>query len=99
LSKLVVVNKQDYPPDLNDYQWALIAPHLPQRRPLRGQPLTWNYRNILDAILYIVRSGCGWRLMPLDFPPWQTVYGFYWQWRNNGLWVKINAILIEKVHV
>jgi putative transposase len=93
------VNRQVYPTDLNDNQWVLIAPLLPQRKTRRGRPRTWTYRDILEAILYIVRGGCGWRLMPHDFPPWQTVYGYYWQWRNNGLWEKINAVLVEKVRV
>jgi putative transposase len=99
LSKLAGVNRQAYPTDLNDNQWALIAPLLPKRSTMRGRPRTWSYRDILDAILYIVRGGCGWRLMPLDLPPWQTVYGYYWQWRNNGLWQQINTLLVEKVRV
>jgi len=93
------VNRQAYPTDLNDNQWALIAPLLPKRRTMRGRPRTWSYRDIIDAILYIVRGGCGWRLMPHDLPPWQTVYGYYWQWRNNSLWQQINALLVEKVRV
>jgi putative transposase len=99
LGKLVGVNRQAYPTDLNDNQWALIAPLLPKRQTTRGRPRTWNYRDIIDAILYIVRGGCGWRLMPHDLPPWQTVYGYYWQWRNTGLWEKINASLVEQVRV
>lgn len=99
MGKLVVVNRQAYPTDLNDNQWALIAPLFPERKALRGRPRTWTYREIIDAILYIVRGGCGWRLMPHDFPPWQTVFGYYWQWRNNGLWEKINAVLVAKVRV
>lgn len=66
---------------------------------MRGRPRTWSYRDIIDAILYVVRGGCGWRLMPHDLPPWQTVYGYYWQWRNNGLWQQINTLLVEKVRV
>jgi putative transposase len=93
------VNRQDYPTDLNDTQWALIAPLLPQRQSTRGRPRTWTLRDVVDAILYVVRSGCTWRLMPHDLPPWQTVYGYYWQWRNIGLWEKINSVLVQKVRV
>ncbi len=93
------MTRQAYPTDLNDTQWALIAPLLPQRQSTRGRPRTWTERDILDAILYIVRGGCGWRLMPHDLPPWQTAYGYYWQWRNSGLWEKINAVLVQKVRV
>jgi len=99
LGKLVGVNRQAYPTDLNDTQWALIAPLLPQRKSIRGRPRTWTLRDIVDAILYIVRSGCSWRMMPHDLPPWQTVFGYYWQWRNTGLWEKINSVLVQKVRI
>jgi putative transposase len=99
LSKLVGVNRQAYPTDLNDTQWALIAPLLPEKQSSRGRPRTWRFRDLVDGILYIVRSGCAWRMMPHDLPPWQTVYGYYWQWRNTGLWEKINAVLVQKVRV
>ena len=74
-------------------------PLLPHKQSARGRPRTWTDRDILDAIVYIVRGGCGWRLMPHDLPPWQTAYGYYWQWRNSGLWAKINAVLVQKVRV
>jgi putative transposase len=93
------VNRQVYPTDLNDTQWALIAPVLPERQSTRGRPRAWTFREIVDAILYVVRSGCAWRMMPHDLPPWQTVYGYYWQWRNSGLWEKINTVLVQKVRV
>ena len=92
------MNRQAYPTDLNDTQWALIAPLLPQRQSIRGRPRTWTFRDIVDATLYIVRGGCSWRMMPHDLPPWQTVYGYYWQWRT-GLWEKINTILVQKVRI
>lgn len=91
------MTRQAYPTDLNDTQWALIAPLLPKKQSPRGRPRTWTERDILDAILYIVRSGCGWRLMPHDLPRWQTVYGYYWHWRNSGLWEQINMVLVQKV--
>jgi len=93
------VNRQAYPTDLNDTQWALIAPLLPKRQSTRGRPRTWTDRDIVDAILYIVRGGCGWRWMPHDLPRWQTAYGYYWQWRDNGLWEQINTVLVQKVRV
>ena len=93
------MNRQAYPTDLNDTQWALIAPLLPKRPSIRGRPRTWSERDILDGILYIVRGGCGWRLMPHELPAWQTVYGYYWQWRNTGLWEQINTVLVQQVRV
>lgn len=93
------MNRQAYPTDLNDTQWALIAPLLPKRPSIRGRPRTWSERDILDGILYIVRGGCGWRLMLHDLPAWQTVYGYYWQWRNTGLWEQINTVLVQQMRV
>ena len=63
----------------------------------RGRPRTWPYRESLNAIFSLVRSGEAWRLLPHDFPPWQTVYGYYWRWRNSGLWEQLNAALVPAV--
>ena len=89
--------RRAYPTDLNDKQWsrlvALFA--LPTRG--RGRPRLWADREIVNAIFYIVRSGEAWRLLPHDFPPWQTVYGYYWRWRNSGLGAQLNAALVPAV--
>ena len=89
--------RRTYPTDLNDKQWSRVAARfaLPPRG--RGRPRTWTAREILNAIFYIVRSGEAWRLLPHDFPPWQTVYGYYWRWRNSGLWEQLNAALVPVV--
>jgi len=84
---------------LNDQQWALIEPLLPNKQGKRGRSRIWPLREIVNAIFYIVRSDCAWRLMPHDLPPWQTVYGYYWQWRNAGIWEQINAALVSAVRV
>jgi putative transposase len=89
--------RRAYPTDLNDKQWTRIAPLFPQARSSRGRPRTWAYREIVNAIFYIVRSGEAWRLLPHDFPLWQTVYGYYWQWRNSGLWDTLNTTLVPAV--
>jgi transposase len=70
---------------------------LPHKQGKRGRPRIWPLREILNAIFYVVRSGCAWRLMPHDLPPWQTAYGYYWQWRNDGIWDKINTALVPAV--
>lgn len=72
---------------------------LPHKGTKRGRPRTWPLREILKAIFSIVRCGCAWRLMPYDLPPWQTVYGYDRQWRNDGTWEKINATLVQAVRV
>src|ERR671918_2143466 len=89
--------RQAYPTDLNDKQWVRLAPLFPQPQTARGRPRTWTYREILNTIFSVVRSGEAWRLMPHDFPPWPTVYGYYWRWRNSGLWDTLNATLVSAV--
>lgn len=54
-------------------------------------------RQIVNAILYVVRTGCQWRWLPRDYPPWHTVYDYFWQWRQSGLWEQVNAKLRERV--
>ena len=78
-----------YDTDLTDSQWEYLQPMLPTASQ-RGRPPT-DRRVVLNAILYVLKGGIAWRLLPSDFPPWQTVYGYYWQWRNNGLWEQINT--------
>jgi transposase len=66
-----------YPSDLTDAQWQVIAPYLPGYVPgRRGRPPVWPVRRIVEAILYLDRTGCAWRYLPADFPPWRTVYGY-----------------------
>ena len=91
--------RKAYPTDLNDAQWAIVEPLLPRKQSKRGRPPTWPLREVLNAIFYIVRGGCAWRLMPHDLPPWQTVYGYYRKWRNDTTWEKINAALVCAVRV
>src|SRR3954463_16768204 len=62
-----------YETDLTDAAWAMIEPHMPPRSK-RGRPPSWTFREILDAIFYVLRGGIPWRLMPTDLPPWPTVY-------------------------
>src|ERR1051326_5706387 len=89
--------RREYPTDLNDKQWSRLAALFALPMSGRGRPRTWAYREILTAIFYIVRSGEAWRLLPHDFPPWQTVYGYYWRWRNSGLWDTLNTRLVKAV--
>ena len=74
-----------YPSDLTDAEWACVQRHLP---PLstRGRPRTHPLRRILDAIFYLVRSGCAWRYLPSNFPPWQTVFYHFRRLRLQGKW-------------
>lgn len=85
-----------YPSDLTDEQWAVLEPLIPAVKP-GGRPAKHSRRQIVNAILYTLRSGCQWRMLPLDYPPWHTVYDYFWQWRNSGLWEQVNAALREQV--
>jgi putative transposase len=89
--------RRAYPTDLNDKQWSRLAALFALPTSGRGRPRTWTYREILNAIFYLVRSGEAWRLLPHDFPTWQTVYGYYWRWRNSGLWDTLNTALVTAV--
>ena len=67
------MNRTSYPSDLTDAQWEKLSPFLPTPHPL-GRPLKWEMCLIINAIVYVVKSGCQWRMLPHDMPPWQTVY-------------------------
>ena len=88
-----------YPTDLNDAEYAILESVVSNKSSKRGRPRTWTLREILNAIFYLLRSGCAWRLMPHDLPPWQTVYGYYWRWYKDGTWEKVNTALVPKVRV
>jgi len=90
--------RKPYPTDLTDKEWALIAPYVPAARP-GGRPEKYPKREILDAIFYILRGGCAWRLLPHDFPPWQIVYQYCWRWRNDGTWQLMHDLLRGDVRV
>ena len=82
-----------YASDLDDAEWGLIEPDMPRRKPL-GRRRRVALRAVVNAILYVCRTGCPWRMLPKDFPPWQTVYGYFAAWRDSGLWVSINHRLL-----
>jgi len=69
-----------YPTDLSDDEWRCICPHLPEPAG-RGRPRLHSLRAILDAVFYVLKSGCPWRLLPKEFPPWKTVYDWFSRWR------------------
>ena len=86
----------NYPTDLTDDQWQILYRLLPKPSG-RGAPRTVCRRAILNAIFYVLRSGCAWRMLPHDFPKWKTVYGVFLQWRNDGTWQRIHDSLRDKV--
>lgn len=89
-------SEQIYPTDLNDTQWSKIRPYLPVQAST-GRPREHGWRMILNGIFYILQSGCSWRMLPSDLPPWQTVYHYFRLWRKEGLWERLNQALRAKV--
>ena len=87
-----------YPSDLSDAEWALLEPLLASSE-RRRRPPKWPAQRVADAVFYLLRSGCAWRLLPHDFPPWKTVYHYFRAWRVDGTWERMRAALRERVRV
>ena len=88
-----------YPSDLTDSQWAKLEPLLHEAREHRhggGRPRKYALRRVADALFYVVKTGCQWRQLPVDFPPWQTVYQQFRTWRMRGTWERVNTALREQ---
>jgi len=87
-----------YPSDLTLKQWAIIQPYFPRRKKV-GRKRKHSFRVIFNAILYVVRSGCAWRMLPKDYPPYQTVYGYFRKWKVNDLWKRVTDRLRQRTRV
>src|SRR5579871_3506547 len=85
-----------YPSDLTDEQWALVEPLIPEP-PGGGRPVKTTMRDVVDAVLYLLRTGCQWRYLPNDFPPKSTVWRYFGAWRRDGVLARIHDALREKV--
>jgi putative transposase len=86
------VNGQLYPSDLTDSQWDIIQALIPPAKP-GGRPRSLDMRQVVNAILYVVVGGIQWRMLPQEFPPWQSVYGYFRQWREDHTWQRIHDTL------
>ena len=86
------MTRRRYPSDLTDAQWDVLAPLLPAAKP-GGRPRTVDLREVLNGILYVLRSGCPWRMLPHDLPPWQTVYKYFRRWMMDGTWERVHETL------
>ncbi|TAE52325.1 MAG: IS5 family transposase [Nostocales cyanobacterium] len=87
-----------YPSNLTWEQWELIAEEFPSAK-FGGRPRSVAIYAVVNAILYVLCQGCTWRGLPGDFPPWQTVYGYFWRWSQDGTWLKIHDKLYQWVRV
>ena len=83
-----------YPADLTDASWALLAPLLPPAR-LGGRPRTTKLRAVIDAVFYLLRTGCQWRPLPREFPAWGTVYYYFRAWKSAGIWTSLQREIYE----
>ena len=91
-------SRQRYPSDLTDQEWTILEPLIPPAKP-GGRPRMVNMRQVINAILYLDRTGCQWRALPHDFPQWPTVWTYFRTWRNDGTWERIHTVLREQVRV
>jgi putative transposase len=90
-----------YQSDISDKNWQMVEPHIPKPKTKRGRKREHAIRIIFNAIaiFYILRSGCQWRMMPHDFPPWSTVYHYFRLWRLKGIWEQINTALRSELRI
>lgn len=89
------MTRRRYPSDLTDRQWAEIEPLVPDAKP-GGRARKADKRELVEAILYALRSGCSWRMLPHDFPPWQTVYYYLRRWQGEGVWERVQHHLVVR---
>jgi putative transposase len=90
------MERRAYLTDLSNAEWECLVPLLPSAKP-RGRPRLHHLREIMNAILYVIRTGCQWRLLPHESLPWQTVYHYFRSWHLNGTWQAIHTTLREQL--
>ena len=84
------MTRKSYTTDLTDAEWSLLKPFMPAEKVL-GRKRSIDLREILNAIYYLIRTGCQWRMLPHDFPAWQTVYYYFSRWSKDNLWIRMNT--------
>ena len=89
--------RKRYPSDLTDLQWDNIEHLFPRATGKVGRPRTYPLREVVNAVLYLARGGCTWRMLPHDFPPWKAVSYYFYTWRDAGAWERVHAALREEV--
>lgn len=90
------MNRARYPSDLTDAQWARLEPLLVKTDGKTGRPRTHPLREIVNGLLYVLRGGAAWRMIPHDLPPWTSVYGHFRRWKHNGLIERVHDALREQ---
>jgi putative transposase len=90
------MKRRSYPSDISDKEWEILEPLIPPEKP-GGRPRTTDMREVLDAIWYVLISGCQWRMLPHEFPPWSTVWSYFRIWRKAGVWEQMHTTLRERL--
>jgi putative transposase len=88
----MMADRQAYPTDLSDAEWARLQPLIPKAK-TGGRPEAYPKREILNGIFYLLRSGCSWRMLPHDLPPWRIVYHYFSCWKRDGTWTQVHDTL------
>ena len=88
--------RESYPTDLTDKQWMIVSPLIPPPQS-GGRPREVDIREVLNAIFYVVKSGCDWRMLPHDFPQWKIVYHYFDAWKKDGTWKDVHDVLRGKL--
>ena len=91
------MKRKSYPDDLTDSEWDLIKDLVTHKTNPRGRKDKYPKRELLNAIFYLLRSGCSWRLLPHDFPPWKSVYAQFSKWKRQGVFMKVYERLRKKL--
>ena len=89
---------RNYATDLTDAQWAMVISMIPEAKP-GDRPRSVDLRVVVNAIFYLLRTGCQWRLLPHDFPPWPTVYYYFRRWENEAVWLTLLRTLYPLVRL
>lgn len=89
-------SRKPYPSDLSDAEWEILRPLIPKGKGF-GHPVTVDFREILNGIFYVQRTGCQWEMMPHDLPPYSTVYYYFRKWQRKGNWQKMHDQIREKL--
>src|SRR5215468_8793543 len=90
------MERKSYPSDVTDQEWEILKEYIPAARS-GGRPAEHSRREIVNAIMYVLRTGCGWEYLPHDFPAAKTVYAYFRQWKRAGVWERANAGLRGQV--
>ncbi len=91
------MKRQPYPDDITDKEWALIEPALKRDKSRGGRKPKYENREMVNAIFYLIRSGCSWRHLPHEFPPWSVVYTQFTRWRDRGVFEKMHDRVKETI--